>query len=271
VTLKTPASIVALCGLCGVSAAIFPPALGQEPIVAGRLPEASTQGIRPRPTPRLADGHPDLGNAKGSWNPRVIANIAGTGADPSRSPVEKIVDVPFRPWARAVYDQRIANLSKDDPESRCLPPGVPRLMATPFPFQIFQLPDRILFVFEGGTHIWRAVFTDGHSHDRQPNPSFLGNSTGHWEGDTLVVDATGFNDETWLDQDGHPHTEALHVIERYTRTDEMTLHYEVTIDDPVAYTKPWTNSYTIPWSPSTELYEYVCQENNMDLTHLVGK
>ncbi len=267
-TLKIPVSLVALFGM---SAVIFPLAPGQEPIVAGRLPEAKTQGIRPRPTPRLADGHPDLGNSKGSWNPRVVANIAGTGADPSRSPVEKIVDVPFRPWAKAVYDQRIANLSKDDPESRCLPPGVPRLMATPFPFQIFQLPDRILFVFEGGTHIWRAVFTDGHPHDGQSNPSFLGNSTGHWEGDTLVVDATGFNDETWLDQDGHPHTEALHVIERFTRTDEMTLHYEFTIEDPGAYTKPWTNSYTIPWSPSTELYEYICQENNMDLTHLVGK
>jgi hypothetical protein len=145
------------------------------------------------------------------------------------------------------------------------------MMATPFPFQIFQLPDRVLFVFEGGAHVWRAIFTDGRDHPKDPNPSFLGDSIGHWDGDTLVIDVIGFNDRTWLDQDGHPHTESLHVIERYTRTDEQTLHYEATIDDPKAYTKPWTTSYTIPWSPGAELYEYICQENNQDLPHMVGK
>jgi hypothetical protein len=246
------------------------PAAAQQPIVAGRLPDAITSTTH-KPTPHLPDGHPDLGNAKGSWNPRIIANIAGTGADASRSPVDKVIDVPFQPWAKKVYDQRLANLQKDDPEARCLPPGVPRMMATPFPFQIFQLPDRVLFLFEGGAHVWRVIFMDGRSHPKDPNPTFLGDSIGHWDGDTLVVDAIGFNDETWLDQDGHPHSESLHVIERYTRTDEMTLRYEATIDDPKAYTKPWTTSYTIPWSPTAELYEYICQENNQDLSHLVGK
>jgi hypothetical protein len=247
-------------------------AFAQPPIIAGRLPDAPVaKGVPNKPAPRLADGHPDLGNGKGSWNPRTIANIAGSGADPSRSPVEKPVDVPFRPAAQKLYEQRRANLSKDDPEGKCLPPGIPRMMATPFPFQIFQLPDRVLFVFEGGAHIWRPIFTDGRGHPKDPNPSFLGDSVGHWEGDTLVVDAIGFNDETWLDQDGHPHTEALHVVERFTRTDEMTLHYEATIDDPQSYTKPWKTSYTIPWSPGTELYEYICQENNQDLPHMVGK
>ena len=86
-----------------------------------------------------------------------------------------------------------------------------------------------------------------------------------------MVDATGFNDRTWLDQDGHPHTEALHVTERYTRADEMTLRYEVTIDDPDTYTQKWSNSYTIPWQPGAELSEYICQENNKDVQHLVGK
>jgi hypothetical protein len=166
-------------------------ARAQDAIIAGRLPDhRAAAGSRNKPTPRLADGHPDLGNGKGSWNPRIIANIAGAGDDPSRSPVEKVVDVPFQPWARKVYEQRRATLSKDDPESKCLPPGIPRLMATPFPFQIFQLPDRVLFVFEGGAHVWRAVFTDGRSHQKNPSPSFLGNSTGHWEGDTLVVDVS---------------------------------------------------------------------------------
>ena len=91
-------------------------------------------------------------------------------------------------------------------------------------------------------------------HPKDPNPSFLGESVGHWEGDTLVVDAIGFNEATWLDQAGHPHTEALHITERFTRTNEATLHYEVTIDDPQVYTKPWTTSYTIPWAAGAELY-----------------
>jgi hypothetical protein len=239
--------------------------------VAGRIPERSASATSPvPPTPRLPDGRPDLGNGKGAWNPRVMANLSGLG-DPNRSQVERRVDVPFHPWAKAVFEERQANLQKHDPESRCLPPGIPRMMATPFPFQIFQLSDRVLFVFEGGAHVWRAIYTDGRSHPKDPNPSFLGDSVGHWEGDTLVVDVIGFNEATWLDQAGHPHTDALHVIERFTRTNEATLHYEVTIDDPKAYTKPWTNGYTIPWAPGAELYEYICQENNLDLTHMVGK
>ena len=237
--------------------------------IAGRLPDRpASSGVRP--APRLPGGRPDLGNGKGAWNPRVMANIAGVG-DPSRSPVERLVDVPFQPWAKAVYDERQADLQKHDPESRCLPPGIPRMMATPFPFQIFQLPDRVLFVFEGGAHMWRTIFTDGRAHPKDPNPSFLGDSIGHWEGDTLVVDVVGFNEATWLDQAGHPHTDALHVVERFTRIDEMTLRYEATIDDPKAYTRPWTTRYTIPWSPGVELYEYICQENNKDLPHMVGR
>ena len=246
------------------------PAVCQEPIIAGRLPELHEKVVKP--APRLPDGHPDLGNNKGSWNPRIIENIAGVGPGlVARSPVEHKVDVPFQPWAQALYEKRIGSLQLDDPEARCLPPGIPRMMATPFPFQIYQLPDRIIFLYEGGAHVWRIIYMDGRAHPKDPNPTFLGDSVGRWEGDTLVVDVVGFNDRTWLDQDGHPHTEALHVIERYTRTDEMTLHYEAMIDDPKTYTKPWTTSYTIPWSPGTELLEYICQEDNQDLRHMVGK
>jgi hypothetical protein len=144
-------------------------------------------------------------------------------------------------------------------------------MATPFPFQIFQVSDRVLFVFEGGAHVWRTIFTDGRPHPKDPNPSFLGDSVGRWEGDTLVVDVIGFNEATWLDQAGHPHTEALHIVERFTRVNEGALRYEVTIDDPHAYTKPWTTAYTIPWVAGAELLEYICQENNKDLPHMVGK
>jgi hypothetical protein len=239
--------------------------------VAGRLPDIPAPKDK-RPTPRLAGGRPDLGNSAGAWNPRVMASLSGTGrGGASRMQVEKIVEIPFTPLGKRLYDERMANLSKDDPEGKCLPPGVPRLMSTPFPFQIFQLPDRVLFVFEGGTHTWRAVFIDGRPHAKDPNPTYLGDSVGHWEGDTLVVDVVGFNDRTWLDQEGHPHSEQLHVVERYTRTDEYTLHYQATIEDPVMYTRPWTTSFTIPWAPGFELFEYVCNENNSDLSHMVGR
>jgi len=248
-----------------------PPSNGETRIIAGRIADRAASG-KPGPTPRLPVGKPDLGNGKGSWNPRIIQNIAGVGPGaPGRNPVEKIIDVPFQPWARQLYEKRLADLQKDDPESRCLPPGIPRLYQTPFPFQIFQLTDRVLFVFEGGSHFWRPVFTDGRPHLKDPNPTYLGDSVGHWEGDTLVVDTIGFNDRTWLDQDGHPHTEALHTVERFERTDEATLHYQVTIEDPSAYTRSWTTSYTIPWAPGEEPMEYVCHENNLDLPHMVGK
>jgi hypothetical protein len=258
-------SLAAAAGLAMLSA------LGQAP-VGGRFPDLPASKGPAKPAPRLADGHPDLGNGKGAWNPRIIENIAGVGPGaPQRTPVERVVDVPFQPWAKALYEQRLATLQKDDPEGYCLPPGVPRMMATPFPFQIFQLPDRVVFLYEGGAHVWREIFTDGRPHAKDPNPTFLGDSIGHWEGDTLVVDATGFNDKTWLDQDGHPHTESLHVMERYTRTDEMTLRYEISIDDPDTYTSTWSTAYTIPWQPGAELAEYICQENNKDVQHLVGK
>jgi len=248
-----------------------PPSNGETRIIAGRIADRSINS-KPGPAPRLPDGKPDLGNGKGSWNPRIIENIAGVGPGaPARNPVEKIVDVPFQPWARQLYEKRLADLQKDDPEARCLPPGIPRLYQTPFPFQIFQQTDRVLFVFEGGAHFWRAVFTDGRPHLKAPNPSYLGDSIGHWEGDTLVVDTIGFNDRTWLDQDGHPHTESLHTVERFHRSDEETLHYQVMIEDPIAYTRSWTTSYTIPWASGEEPMEYVCHENNLDLPHMVGK
>ena len=241
----------------------------QAPGIAGRLPDLPAE-TKAGPTPRLPDGKPDLGNGKGVWNPRVIANLSGMGrGGRDRSPVEKPLEIPMQPWAKQVYEQRLANLSIDDPEGRCLPPGIPRLYFTPFPFQVYQQPDRVIFIFEGGAHIWRVVYTDGRAHVKDPNPSFVGDAVGHWEGDTLVVDTIGFNDTTWLDQEGHPHTESLHTIERFTRRDELTLHYEVTIDDPKAYTKPWTVSWTIPWAARAELMEYICQENNKDLPHML--
>ena len=136
--------------------AIIPAYLAAQGGIGGRLNDVPrAQAANPKPTPRLADGKPDLGNGKGAWNPRTIVNLSGTGTGgPNRSPVEKLIEVPFKAAAKAEYERRLATLSKDDPEALCLPPGIPRMYATPFPFQIFQQPDRVLFIFEGAAHVW---------------------------------------------------------------------------------------------------------------------
>ena len=146
------------------------------------------------------------------------------------------------------------------------------MMATPYPMEIIQLPEqkRIIMTFEGATHIWREIYMDGRAHPQgdELNPTYLGHSVGHWDRDTLVVDVVGFNENTWLDYYGHPHTDLLHVVEKYTRPNKATLRYEALIDDPGAYSKPWTIAWNIPWSASGELTEYICQENNQYLQKL---
>jgi hypothetical protein len=254
------------------------------------LPAAAQVGPDPdeskpsKPTPRWTDGHPDLGNGKGAWFPRIVDDISGNGGgekdertrERQKKMVDERVDVPFLPWAKKAYEDSAANLSKEDPEGFCLPPGIPRMLNTPFPMQIYQLPDRIMQVYEGGAHMWRVIYMDGRPHPKgdQLNPTYLGHSVGHWEGDTLVVDVVGLNDRTWLDAAGHRHTEQLHVIERYTRINENILHYQATIDDPGAYSKPWTVGWKVSWMPGMEPLEYVCQENNKDVSlyggHMVG-
>ena len=167
--------------------------------------------------------------------------------------VTSATNVPFKTEAKKIFDQRVYTLSKDDPEGHCLPPGVPRVMYTPHPMEFLQLPNRIVIIYEIGT-LWRIVWMDGRQHPTDPNPTFLGDSIGHWEGDTLVVDVVGFNTRTWLELAGHPHGEKLHVIEKFSRPDFNTLHYEATIDDPEYYTEPWTVSdeHTVGRRPGTE-------------------
>lgn len=243
------------------------------------------------PAPRLADGTPNLGRVageKGIWSVPYIQNMAdravgaqprGRGAGPAgggdgggRGGAKSEPHIPFLPWAAAVYDYNSANVSKYDPEGFCLPPGGPRMMATPYPMEIVQLPEqkRIFMVFEGATHIWREIFMDGRPHPQGDalNPTYLGHSVGRWDGDTLVVDVVGFNEGTWIDYFGHPHTDLLHVVERFSRPDKNTLRFEATIDDPGAYAKPWTVAWNVPWDAKGELKEYICQENNRYLWNL---
>lgn len=228
----------------------------------------------PAPAPRLPNnpyygvnaGKPDFGGlAKGMWTVPYIINMATQGRNVDGSAP---VVIPCNAKAVKIFQDRQVNNMKDDPEGFCLPPGVPRMMYTPYPTEIFQMPDRIVFIYEGGAHVWRIIWMDGRELPKDPNPDFLGYSVGHWEGDTLVVNSTGFNTETWLDAAGHPHGEQLKVTERYTRPDMNTLRLEATIDDPEYYTKPWTVVTTARWTPGQELMEYICQENNRDLSHL---
>src|SRR5688572_18274948 len=278
----TSAFMATLAIVAVLSPAASPSALAQaDPSgVLGVMRRQPAEAVQP--TPRFADGGVNLGRPrgeKGIWALPVIANFAQVAAGVPkdfrgnlRGGAAAEPHIPFQPWAAAVYDYNSANLSKYDPEGYCLPPGGPRMMATPYPMEIIQLPDqkRIFMVFEGATHIWREIYMDGRPHPQGDalNPTYLGHSVGRWEGDTLIVDVVGFNEATWIDYYGHPHTDQLHVVERISRPDKRTLRYEATIDDPGAYTRPWTVSWTIPWTPAGELTEYICQENNRYLWNL---
>ena len=142
----------------------------------------------------------------------------------------------------------------------CFPPGVPRIYLHPFPMEIIQTPGRVLLIYEFN-HFVRQIFTDGRKHNTDLGPTWMGDSIGRWEGDTLVADTIGFNDKTWLDRLGHPHSEEMHVVERFTRVDQNTLKISMTIEDPKAYTKPWTTELMFQLRPGWNITEMVCEDN----------
>src|SRR5262245_46166689 len=206
--------------------------------------------------PRTADGHPDLSGLWQGGGP--IGDIA--------QGLPKGQTIPLLPSAKKIMDSL---QSKDDPEANCLPTGVPRI--APYPWRIVQTPTHIFFLFEGNIHSYRQIFMDGRPHPKDLDPTWYGHSIGRWDANTLVVDSIGFNDKFWFDFKGHPHTERLHVIERFTRRDAKTLVNQITIDDPGAYSRPFTVTFTAELSPpGDELIEYICQENNVDVPHLQG-
>lgn len=206
------------------------------------------------PVSRLRDGHVDLGGP-GTWSLPSI---------PDLTPYVT-AGIPFNAKGKKVWDERRrSNSAAADPESHCLPSGVPRIMYMPYPMEILQLPNRVVIVFEGGTHIFRSIpiGTKGAlKHPADPNPSYLGDSYGWWDGDSLMVDVAGFNDRTWLDSFGHPHGEKLHVVEKYTRLDSLNLEYTATIEDPEYYTRPWTVTTKATYRPGGRLAERLCPEN----------
>jgi hypothetical protein len=202
------------------------------------------------------------------------AGARGGGGGGGRGGSKSEPWMPWMPWSAAVYDYNSKNESKYDPEGYCLPPGGPRMMATPYQAEIIQQPEhkRIIMIFEGATHIWREIYMDGRSFPEGDalNPTYLGYSIGRWEGDTLVVENKGFNENSWLDYFGHPHTDKMHVTERWSRPNKNQLRYEATVTDPGAYTRPFTMMWNnITWNATSELPEYICQENNQYLHRLV--
>jgi hypothetical protein len=210
------------------------------------------------PAPHLPNGHPDL---SGVW-------MGGGGiAVRNLKPGDEIV---LTPDAKKLMDSR---QSKDDPEANCLPGGVPRM--NPYPWRIIQSSthkneDHIFILFEGNIHSYRQIFMDGRKHPDDLDPTWYGHSVGHWEADSLIVDTVGYNDRFWFDFDGHPHTTQLHTIERFKRTDLNTMSWDITIIDPGAYQKPFTVQTTAKYQPDWELMEYICQENNTNVSHIQG-
>jgi hypothetical protein len=209
------------------------------------------------PAPRTADGKPDL---SGIWQRISLKYERNIAADLKPGEIQ--------PWAEALVRQRAEDLQKDHMSVQCLPWG-PSYSNSARKAKIVQTPGLLLMLDEDLTY--RQIFVDGRTLETEPNPSWMGYSVGRWEGDTLVVDSFGFNDRTWLDRDGHPHSEALRMTERYRRLDFGHMQIEITLNDPKVYARPWTVSLSAELNPDTELLESVCNESHHSLEHWVGK
>ena len=201
------------------------------------------------PTPRTADGKPDLSGVY--WSPRTV--------DGGK--------VELLPWAQKVTEERLANNRKDTPQGMCLPNAVLRFGPL---IEFVQTKEFLVIIADDDYPGFHQVYLDGRKHPEDPY-QWYGHNIGQWEGDTLVVDRVGFNDRVWLDQELHPHTDKLHVIERYRRPDLGHLEIETTVDDPGTFLHPYTTKRVADYAPDQEIHEYICNENNQDVEHLVGK
>jgi hypothetical protein len=228
--------------------------------------------------PRASDGKPDLtgvwqggSTQRGTWEEaNGGVGVGGSGRDPSAPVTLSSNDrpagrepAPYQPWAAQKVLEAFNRRGIDDPTGLCLPAGLPRtVMLGLFPQQIIQTPKQIVILYEYMS-VFRVIPLNA-KHPEDLIPSYMGNSVGRWEGDTLVVDVIGFNDKTWLAGTGTFHTDALHITERYTRVDKDQINYEVTMEDPNVLTKPWTLTSTLMLREGTRLQEFVCAENNID-------
>lgn len=233
------------------------------------------------PTPHWPDGRVNLGplpGGKGFWNNASGQPYGRTGA--TSLPTNPLLEeIPFRPWAKAMFEYRRFRGGLDDPHARCQPPGGMRFFTVPNGMEFIDQPDlKRIFMIAGENREWRRVAMEpGRKHPSEDvlNPGYFGDSIGWWEGDTLVVDTVGFFEKFWMIRGGLPHTRFLHLTERFTRINFNTLKYEVTVDDKGAYTKPWSGGWLIPWqetnydgSPGGEIHEYFCIDNERDSENL---
>ena len=202
------------------------------------------------PAPRMADGKPDLSGTW--WSPRTV--------DPGKPE--------WLPGAVAVAKQRADNNRVDSPQARCLPSPVLRLGPV---YALVQGAGMMVEISDDDSPGFHQIYIDGRAHPKDPMVGWYGHNVGHWEGDTLVIDRIGFNDRGWLDQEAHPHSEKLHVVERYRRPDLGHLETEITVEDPEVLAKPYTTKRVSDLAPTEDIFEFICPENNRDVVHLVGK
>jgi hypothetical protein len=228
-----------------------------------------------RPTPRWPDGTVNWGppvGETGLWNVAggTFARPDGP-VNPNDAPKPTLSEIPFQPWTRAIYDYRQEN--QLEPYTRCKPSGAFRQVATAYGTQFVNFPELKQFIIfqTGGSHSYRTIYMDGRQHPADLAPSYYGHSIGRFEGDTLVVDTVGYNERMWVSNlEGMPHSEKLHTIERFTRTDMNNMRYELTIDDPGAYTATWKTAFDVRFTSGAESFEFVCQDGNQAFDLMVG-
>ena len=247
--------------------------------------EAAQSRGSAKPTPRWPDGHPRLGvmpGETGYWaNPSassLVDSTAGKIRMDENGLLANLADAgkvaPFQPWAKGLYEYRQSTLLKDDPMLSCLPPAGPRMFQAAHGVQFLEQPERkrIFVMSGGGNRNWRLINLGGRAlpHSEDVTPTYWGYSSGHWDGDTLVVESNAFNERFWFSNGGLPHTETLHLTERFSRPDFDTLRYEVLVNDPGTYTRPWSSAWTLHWVADVDIQEYFCQDDPKDEPHMVG-
>ena len=205
------------------------------------------------------------GDLTGVWYPSSVNTFNFIWTDPQG---QRLNTLPLTPWGQEKFKANhpiggeYTALTSNDPNFSCLPPGVPNIYTHAYPVELVQIQGRAIMFFEYG-HFVRQIFTDGREHPKDTNPTWMGDSIGRWEGDTLVIDSTGFNDKTWLDVSGHPHSESLRMVERMRRVDHDTLMIDITIDDPQAYTTPLKTQRKYILKPGWNIMEYICEDNRV--------
>ena len=254
-----------------------------------RLAEAPETNSAPRaqakPTPRWPDGHPRLGVVPGEmgyWahpsKSSLVDSTAGNIRMDSNGLLANLADAdkvaPFQPWAKGLYEYRQRMLLKDDPMLSCLAPGGPRMFQIAHGVQFIEQPERkrVFVLSGGGNRNWRLIYLDGRAlpQSEDVTPTYFGYSSGHWDGDTLVVESDAFVERFWFSNGGLPHTESLRLTEKFSRPDFNTLRYEATVNDPGTYTRPWSSSWTLNWVADQDIQEYFCQDDEKDEHHVVG-